>query len=254
MNNWNQNPDSGRCHVSTSDPHSRDIPGNPWRRTIYEGPRAHRCQQCETCKTVSILGCTGRRDPNPCRGCLKHTPCWGTRPCERWSLLEESRHYSRIALQAYDNPSPSNRVDLLTQSPYRLDLESQSVLRLPYHPITLADLGPPPECLQGPWDAGKEYVMIRRMLGRPEAPLEPNWAPADLAKAEPKTPKKGSRPGPTQEWRSVPTFVQKRDPSVSRPAEQFPVLPRLDLANRTPRNALQLGLAARDLSLPDLGK
>ena len=106
-----------------TDPYSWSYSDAPWRKAIYNGPRESRCQRCEPCRTDPAFTCRNTRDPNPCYGCLQHAACWGARPCEQWHLLDESRHYAKLALQAYDNPSPSNRVDLLTQSPYRLNLE-----------------------------------------------------------------------------------------------------------------------------------
>ena len=90
------NPNSRRRHVSTSDPRNPGTLDHPWRWIVYgeppeRDPRTGRCNRCTTCKNVAKLGCTSKRDPNPCLGCLGHSPCWGTRPCELWSLLEEGR-------------------------------------------------------------------------------------------------------------------------------------------------------------------
>ena len=195
---------SGPHHEGTPDLQGKHNPGDPWRLTTYGGPYTGRCLRCTTCENITKLGCFGQQATNPCSGCLGRSPCWGSRPCVLWSMLEEGRHYSRFALQAYDNPSASNRVDLLTQSPYRLDFDSRVTVRLRHHPITLVDLGPPPEGLKGLWNANKEYVMIRRMLGHSENSPRQNRDPR-LAKrpptlthraAVPETP--ALAPGPTE--------------------------------------------------------
>ena len=254
-----RNPDPRRSHVSTSDPRNRGKNDDPWRRTVYgeppeRDPRTGRCNRCTTCKNVAKLGCTSQRDPNPCLGCLRRSPCWGMRPCEFWSLLEEGCHYSEFALQAYNNPSANNRVDLITQSPYRFDLDTKSMLRLPYHPITQVDLGPPPEPLRGTWDAAKEYVMIRRMLGQPETSLKPRTpALEDQEEAEPRRPKKRPSQEPTSERRSVPTSVLEREPPVNQSAGRSPFPPGLDLEDTALRDLLQRDLVARNLLQRDLG-
>ena len=162
-------PDSIRHHVSTPATRIRGKIENTWRgpgRPPDYDPREDRCNRCPACKNAAKLSCVNQRDPNLCLGCSSQSLCWGTRPCELWSILEEARHHTRFSIQAYDNPSVSNRVDLITRTPYRFDLGTKTTIRLPYHPITQVNLGPPPETLRGAWDAGKEYTMVRRMLGQ----------------------------------------------------------------------------------------
>ena len=82
-------------------------------------------------------------------------------PCERWNELEEASHFTKFSLQGFDNPSADNRVDLITRNPYRLDLDTKAMVRLRYHPISRADLGPPPEILNGLWNPAKEEENVR---------------------------------------------------------------------------------------------
>ena len=136
------NPDPGRHRVSTSDLRNDGKNWNPWWANVYGGlpkrkTRDDRCNQCPTCRNVSKNGCGSKGDPIKCFGCINRTTCWKMLPCELWNEMEEAGHYAQFSLQAYDNPSPTNRVDLITRNPYRLDLEANNtMLRLPVHPVT----------------------------------------------------------------------------------------------------------------------
>ena len=148
-------------------------------------------------------------------------------PCERWNELEEAGHFAKFSLQGFDNPSADNRVDLITRNPYRLDLDTKTMVRLRYHPISQADLGPPLEILNGLWNPAKEELMIKRMLGKAEVP--PQSGPTTAGNQEREEPRGG-----------------QRDPLWSEEEEQL-------LAHLSPLGAGALPPAPVPLALPPPG-
>ena len=152
--------------VSTHEPVLHAGASPTWLQRINKRLGSHktsddRCKKCKACLGVLKNTCA-KQNTSPCGGCLKNHTCWGQLPCERWSETEKARHYAQFSLQAYHRPRLDARTDLITKSPYRLDLDlnNGTMLKLQTDPHTGQYIGPPLDGLDDPWDQVKESLMI----------------------------------------------------------------------------------------------
>ena len=74
-----------------------------------------------------------------------------------------SRLLGKVFKQAYKNPSPTSRIDLLLAAPFRLDPNTGLALKLPNNPTTKDPLGEPPEGLRAGWTTAQEVALIKSM-------------------------------------------------------------------------------------------
>ena len=120
-------PDLARHWVSTESLKDYARSSGSWWRTISGnlGERKtanNRCGLCQPCLDTTKSTCKKKGELS-CIGCLNRNTCWGQSPCETWTEVEKARHYAQFSLQAYNRPSNNNIIDLITQAPYRLDLD-----------------------------------------------------------------------------------------------------------------------------------
>ena len=147
-------------------------------------------------------------------------------PCETWSKEAQAGFYAKFSCQAYDNPDPSNRVEFITRSSYRLDLDTQRIILLRSHPTDNRDLEIPPAHLSGTWSPANERLMTVRMLNK--APL-PFWLRPD--KAGPLV-TENSSPIPNKEpERAAPAALA---PGATKPAPTPPHLESRDASTTSP--------------------
>ena len=114
-----QYPGLARSYVSTEDVRNYAKTNTSWwKRTtgsLAKRPTSKdRCGTCGPCITKNTKKNTCKsKGEDLCHGCDANHTCWRQPPCVKWTDHQKASFWANKALQAYNHPSPSSRVELL---------------------------------------------------------------------------------------------------------------------------------------------